>query len=59
MSNDSVYKLGGVNLLNKTTFVYFSLSFVYFVAFSLPNFAKDAFVIKQKIALQVMLKIHV
>ena len=45
------------NFLNETL-VYFSLSFVYFVAFNLPTFAKGKFEIYQKNVVQVMLKMH-
>ena len=58
LSNDSVYKLGDVNLLNKT-FVYFLLFLYILLILTQATFAKDTLDINRQIVLQVVLKIHV
>ena len=58
LSNDSVYKLGDVNLLNET-FVYFLLFLYILLILTQATFAKDTLHINWQIVLQVVLKIHV
>ena len=58
LSNDSVYKLGDVNLLNET-FVYFLLFLYILLILTQATFAKDTLDIHRQIVLQVVLKIHV
>ena len=58
LSNDSLYKLGDVNLLNET-FVYFLLFLYILLILTQATFAKDTLHINRQIVLQVVLKIHV